>query len=60
LLHLAQREQGFWSHAAIRKRFARCKISARDDIRFVNRQPGSGTRVLLDYELKKYPSTARR
>ena len=26
---------------------------ARNEIRFVNRQPGSGTRVLLDYELKK-------
>jgi putative molybdopterin biosynthesis protein len=25
----------------------------RKDLRFVNRQPGSGTRVLLDYELKK-------
>jgi putative molybdopterin biosynthesis protein len=26
---------------------------ARSDIRFVNRQPGSGTRVLLDYQLRQ-------
>src|SRR5262249_4670186 len=26
---------------------------ARPDVRFVNRQKGSGTRVLLDYELKR-------
>ena len=25
----------------------------RDDVRFVNRQRGAGTRILLDYELEK-------
>ena len=53
LVHLARREQGL-----IVKRGNPLKISGltdlvRKDLMFVNRQPGSGTRVLLDYELKR-------
>ncbi|MEX0804809.1 MAG: molybdopterin biosynthesis protein [Candidatus Binatia bacterium] len=52
LVHLAQREQGILVVRGNPK-----SIHGLDDlnsgIRFVNRQPGSGTRVLLDFELKR-------
>ena len=53
LLHLAQREQGILVARGNPKAIRTLQDLTRDDIRFVNRQPGSGTRVLLDYELKK-------
>ncbi|MEO6163440.1 MAG: molybdopterin biosynthesis protein [Candidatus Binatia bacterium] len=53
LVHLAQREQGIIVTRGNPKSLRSLQDLARNDIRFVNRQPGSGTRVLLDFELKK-------
>jgi putative molybdopterin biosynthesis protein len=53
LVHLAQREQGIIVPPGNPKGISSLTDLVRNDIRFVNRQPGSGTRVLLDYELKK-------
>jgi len=53
LVHLAQREQGILVTRGNPKSIHGLRDLARGGIRFVNRQPGSGTRVLLDYELKK-------
>ena len=53
LVHLAQREQGIIVSRGNPKALRGLEDLARHDIRFVNRQPGSGTRVLLDYQLKK-------
>ena len=53
LVHLAQREQGIVLPPGNPKGISSLRDLVRKDIRFVNRQPGSGTRVLLDYELKK-------
>jgi molybdopterin molybdotransferase/putative molybdopterin biosynthesis protein len=53
LVHLAQREQGILVARGNPKGIRGLQDLARGDIGFVNRQPGSGTRVLLDYELKR-------
>ncbi|HEX6768502.1 MAG TPA: molybdopterin biosynthesis protein [Candidatus Binatia bacterium] len=53
LLHLARREQGILVTRGNPKSIHGLPDLARGGIRFVNRQPGSGTRVLLEYELKK-------
>lgn len=53
LVHLAQREQGILVARGNPKSIASLRDLARKDIHFVNRQPGSGTRLLLDYELMK-------
>jgi len=53
LVHLAQREQGIIVARGNPKGIRSLRDLARQDVRFVNRQPGSGTRVLLDYELNK-------
>ncbi|HEU4340256.1 MAG TPA: molybdopterin biosynthesis protein [Candidatus Binatia bacterium] len=53
LVHLAQREQGLLVLAGNPKGIGGLKDLARKEMRFVNRQLGSGTRVLLDYELKR-------
>ena len=53
LVHLAQREQGILVARGNPKSVSGLKDLAKAGIRFVNRQPGSGTRVLLDHELKK-------
>jgi putative molybdopterin biosynthesis protein len=53
LVHLAQREQGILVARGNPKSLVTLKDLAKPGIRFVNRQPGSGTRVLLDHELKK-------
>jgi putative molybdopterin biosynthesis protein len=53
LVHLAQREQGILVRRGNPKSIAGLHDLSRKDCRFVNRQPGSGTRVLLDYELKR-------
>lgn len=54
LVHLAQREQGILVARGNPKGITDLKDLVRPGIRFVNRQPGSGTRVLLDHELKKH------
>jgi putative molybdopterin biosynthesis protein len=53
LVHLAQREQGILVARGNPKSITSLKDLARPGIRFVNRQAGSGTRVLLDHELMK-------
>lgn len=53
LIHLARREQGILVPRGNPKALAGLKDLTGAGVRFVNRQPGSGTRVLLDYELKK-------
>jgi putative molybdopterin biosynthesis protein len=52
LVHLARREQGIVVARGNPKSIGSLNdLTSR--VRFVNRQPGSGTRVLLDFELKK-------
>ncbi len=53
LYNLVYREQGLMVRHGNPKGIQGIRDLTRDDIQFVNRQPGSGTRVLLDHELKK-------
>lgn len=53
LVHLARREQGIIVARGNPKSLKSLRDLAKPGVRFVNRQPGSGTRVLLDHELKK-------
>jgi putative molybdopterin biosynthesis protein len=50
---LLRREQGLIVAKGNPKNIASLKDLARPDVRFVNRQRGAGTRVLLDYRLKQ-------
>ncbi|HNR65716.1 MAG TPA: substrate-binding domain-containing protein, partial [Atribacterota bacterium] len=52
VVNMAYRQQGFMVAKGNPKKILEIKDLARDDVRFVNRQKGSGTRVLLDYLLK--------
>ncbi len=51
LVHLVMRQQGLIVPAGNPKRVEGMADLGRDDLRFINRQAGSGTRVLLDYHL---------
>jgi putative molybdopterin biosynthesis protein len=53
LVHLAQREQGLLVRRGNPKGIKNLNDLQRKDITFINRQPGSGTRVLLDFELQR-------
>lgn len=53
LVHLAQRDQGILVARGNPKAIGGLKDLTRAGVRFVNRQPGSGTRVLLDYEMNR-------
>lgn len=53
LVHLARREQGLLVQRGNPKGLTGLGDLCRPDLTFINRQPGSGTRVLLDFELKK-------
>jgi molybdate transport repressor ModE-like protein len=53
LLHLTQRKQGLFLSKGNPKQISDLRDLSRDDIRFVNRQPGSGTRMLLDLALRR-------
>lgn len=53
LVQLVDREQGIMVMPGNPKHITSFEDLARDDVQFINRQRGSGTRVLLDYELKK-------
>ncbi len=53
LVHLTRRKQGLFLAKGNPKRIAGLGDLSRDDIRFVNRQPGSGTRMLLDLALRR-------
>ena len=62
LVHLVRREQGLIVRSGNPKQIEQLADLARSDATFVNRQPGSGTRVLLDYELQRLridPSSIR-
>ncbi len=51
--NLVMREQGLIVKKGNPKGIKGLEDLIREDIRFVNRQPGSGTRVLLDYKLSQ-------
>ncbi len=53
LVHLARRQQGLLVLQGNPKEISGLKDLTRKEVGFINRQPGSGTRVLLDFELKK-------
>lgn len=53
LIHLGMREQGIMVKKGNPKGIKEIRDLAQDGISFVNRQRGAGTRMLLDYELKK-------
>ncbi len=53
LLGFVWRQQGLIVPPGNPKGITRLEDLLRDDVRFVNRQRGAGTRVLLDYELKQ-------
>ncbi len=53
LIHLVQRDQGLIVSAGNPKGIRGIEDLGRKDVRFINRQKGSGTRILLDYKLKQ-------
>jgi len=53
LMVWAEREQGLIVRAGNPKTIEDITDLAREDVSYINRQKGSGTRVLLDYELNK-------
>ncbi|WP_243237134.1 molybdopterin biosynthesis protein [Heliobacterium chlorum] len=53
LVHFATREQGLMVLPGNPKRIHDLNDLMRPDISYINRQRGSGTRMLLDYELRK-------
>jgi len=52
LVRLAEREQGLIVAPGNPKKLSAITDLARDDVVFINRQSGSGTRVLLDFHLR--------
>ncbi|MGE5591187.1 MAG: molybdopterin biosynthesis protein [Bacillota bacterium] len=53
LIHLARRRQGFMVPRGNPKGIGGFADLARPDVRLVNRQRGAGTRLLLDYHLRR-------
>ncbi|RLB42562.1 MAG: molybdopterin biosynthesis protein [Deltaproteobacteria bacterium] len=53
VFHLVKRQQGLIVAKGNPKRIQGLEDLAREDVSFVNRQPGSGTRVLLDFKLEQ-------
>jgi molybdopterin molybdotransferase/putative molybdopterin biosynthesis protein len=53
LVNLVFRDQGFMVPKGNPKQIQGIADLCRDDIRFINRQSGSGTRILLDYQLEQ-------
>ena len=53
LVHLVLRDQGLMVPRHNPKNIQGIEDLARKDIRFINRQGGSGTRILLDFKLKQ-------
>ena len=53
LLHLVERDQGLMIQRGNPKNIKSISDLAREEIRFMNRQGGSGTRILLDFKLKQ-------
>jgi putative molybdopterin biosynthesis protein len=59
LLHLVRREQGLMIRPGNPKQIRGIGDLVRDDVIFINRQGGSGTRILLDYELERMKISPR-
>jgi putative molybdopterin biosynthesis protein len=53
LIHLVQRDQGLIVKQGNPKGVMGIEDLSRKDVTFINRQVGSGTRILLDYKLKQ-------
>jgi putative molybdopterin biosynthesis protein len=53
LIHLVDRDQGFMVKPGNPKKIAGIEDLTRKDVVFINRQRGSGTRILLDFKLKQ-------
>jgi putative molybdopterin biosynthesis protein len=53
VMNLVIREQGLIVPKGNPKKIKSIKDLARKDVTFINRQPGAGTRILLDYKLAK-------
>lgn len=53
VINLAYRDQGFIVKKGNPKNINSIKDLTREDVKFINRQRGAGTRVLLDYYLEK-------
>jgi putative molybdopterin biosynthesis protein len=53
LIHLVNRDQGFMIQPGNPRKIKSIEDLARKDIVFINRQRGSGTRILLDFRLKQ-------
>lgn len=53
LVRLAMRSQGLLVRAGNPRKIEGLADLARGDVTFINRQPGAGTRILLDYHLQK-------
>jgi putative molybdopterin biosynthesis protein len=53
VVNMAYRQQGFMVPKGNPKKILEIKDLTRDDVCYINRQKGSGTRVLLDYLLKQ-------
>lgn len=53
VMNLVIREQGLIVPKGNPKKIKGIKDLARKDVTFINRQPGAGTRILLDYKLAK-------
>ena len=60
LMTLVHREQGLIVAPGNPKNITGLADLARDDVRYVNRQRGAGTRVLLDYHLDKLGISPRQ
>jgi len=60
MVTLAHRMQGLMVKPGNPKSIRKIKDIARPDVRFVNRNPGSGTRLWLDAELKRLKIDARQ
>ncbi len=53
LIHLVQRDQGLIVRPGNPKKIQGIEDLGRKDVSFINRQVGSGTRILLDYKLNQ-------
>jgi putative molybdopterin biosynthesis protein len=53
LIHLVQRDQGLIVKRGNPKKIKGIEDLSRKDVAFINRQVGSGTRILLDYKLQQ-------
>lgn len=54
VIHLLKRKQGFYVPKGNPKNICTVKDLKRSDVTIANREPGSGTRVLLDEKLRQY------